>query len=187
MTRERVRERWKVGGMGGMGGGGEWKYQSTGVAPRNRYRRQLNSCGKMIAEYWVSARAVPLGVVRWAARSGRGWKRSTGVSGVGGLREGDEMPAPDSLIAAAQLCVPLWRSVKLESLSLIHHPFSPSNNSNSQSLTPRTPPATQYKFWYYCKHRWRWNGISHGCRSLCQYDNTKSSQSINQSINFEFN
>lgn len=52
----------------------------------------------------------------------RGWRNA----GVGGVREGDEMPAPDSLIAAAQLCVPLWRSVKL-SLSVAqprHHPLA---------------------------------------------------------------
>lgn len=60
----------------------------------------------------------------------RGWRNA----GVGGVREGDEMPAPDSLIAAAQLCVPLWRSVKL-SLSVAQPRTTPLLLASSPSIS----------------------------------------------------
>lgn len=103
-----------------------------------------HSCGKMIAAHWLSARAPsPLSAGRGEEVEGgrrgvlrAGCWRETGAKGAaarGGLD--GEMPAPDSLIAAAQLCVPLWRSVKL-TLDPFPVPIYPTEPSPSPPCLP---------------------------------------------------
>jgi len=69
----------------------------------------------------------------WRDRDGGG-----GGDGKGGVD--GEMPAPDSLIAAAQLCVPLWRSVKL-TLDPFPTPFCPTEPSLSPFPSPFLHPS----------------------------------------------
>lgn len=82
-----------------------------------------HSCGKMIAAHRLSAQAPfppfpsrPSGTrgerpEERGGEGGRGWTMSgcttSGLREVAAGERDGEMPAPDSLIAAAQLCVPL--------------------------------------------------------------------------------
>lgn len=160
-TREARRGRWCGGeqerpGWGDLGakeggGGGKRGWRGLGesrsrVVPSRNHRRRRPLVWKNDSSVLTECPCFcpPLGPL-WSPYGGgfegvgggwlplRGWRNA----GDGGAREGDEMPAPDSLIAAAQLCVPLWRSVKLSlplSFSLSRFPSPPLSLSFSLSF-----------------------------------------------------